>query len=124
MTENEHLLLCLAEECDEVGQRVMKALRFGLDEIQPGQPLNNAQRIVEELKDLNAVAQMLWDRDVITRPDPNFQERDAKETKIAKFMEIGRQNGVLDSPPSASPALPQEDVRTSPSASGALNMER
>lgn len=95
MTENEHLLLCLAEECDEVGQRVMKALRFGLDEIQPGQPLNNAERIVEELQDLISVATILRRRLVLPSchvPDDVIQ---AKAAKIAKFMEIGRQNGVL-----------------------------
>ena len=52
MNTIEHLLTCLAEECDEVGQRVMKALRFGLDEIQPGQDFTNAERIVLELHDL------------------------------------------------------------------------
>lgn len=30
MTRSEHLLAILAEECDEVGQRAMKALRFTL----------------------------------------------------------------------------------------------
>lgn len=45
MKRHEHLLSILAEECCEVGQRVSKALRFGLDEVQPGQDLSNAERI-------------------------------------------------------------------------------
>jgi len=32
MNRTEHLLVCLAEECAEVGQAVAKALRFGLDD--------------------------------------------------------------------------------------------
>jgi NTP pyrophosphatase (non-canonical NTP hydrolase) len=55
------LLTILAEECCEVGQRVSKALRFGLMEIQPGQPLSNAERIAEELGDLLATAEELND---------------------------------------------------------------
>ncbi|MGG3815576.1 hypothetical protein ABEV34_28610 [Methylorubrum rhodesianum] len=99
MTENEHLLLCLAEECDEVGQRVMKALRFGLDEIQPGQPLSNAQRISGELHDLISVATILSDNEVIPNPYPTGGVISAKAAKIAHFMEIGRREGVLTTVP-------------------------
>jgi len=38
----EYLLSVLAEECCEVAQRATKAQRFGLREIQPDQPFNNA----------------------------------------------------------------------------------
>ncbi|BAU92512.1 hypothetical protein MPPM_3907 [Methylorubrum populi] len=95
MTETEHLLLCLAEECDEVGQRVMKALRFGLDEVQPGQPHSNAARITHELHDLISVAAILSDMGVIPNPYPINAVVEAKAQKIAKFMEIGRREGVL-----------------------------
>lgn len=95
MTENEHLLLCLAEECDEVGQRVMKALRFGLAEVQAGQPLNNAQRIAEEMKDLVSVALILCDRGVIAGVLPQDTTVVAKADKIRKFMAISREQGVL-----------------------------
>jgi hypothetical protein len=50
------LLEILIEECAEVQQRATKALRFGLAEVQPGQPLNNAQRMAEEYGDLREVA--------------------------------------------------------------------
>lgn len=45
MNLQEHLLSCLAEECAEVGQCVSKALRFGLQDAQPGQPLTNLERM-------------------------------------------------------------------------------
>jgi len=54
MTLDEHLLICLAEECSEVVQRITKALRFGLDEVQPGQEFTNSQRIGQELIDVAA----------------------------------------------------------------------
>ncbi|KQT59959.1 hypothetical protein ASG52_19735 [Methylobacterium sp. Leaf456] len=95
MTETEHLFLCLAEECDEVGQRVMKALRFGLAEVQAGQPLTNAERIVEELHDLIAVARILHNHGDIGNPIPAAETVAAKEAKITKYMAIARREGVL-----------------------------
>ena len=42
----------LQEECNEVGQRASKLSRFGYDEIQPGQSLNNLERLEDEIDDL------------------------------------------------------------------------
>ncbi|MEH3046477.1 hypothetical protein [Sphingomonas adhaesiva] len=95
MNRTEHLLVCLAEECDEVGQRVSKALRFGLSEVQPGQPLTNADRILEELRDLFAVASILASEGVIGWCLPEHMEVHAKLAKIERFMAISREQGVL-----------------------------
>lgn len=95
MIEREHYLICLAEECNEVGQRVHKALRFGLSEIQAGQPLTNAERIVEELKDLLAVAEICYQTGLIGNYFPLNEELDAKERKIKKFFAISREQGTL-----------------------------
>lgn len=54
VTLDEHLFVCLAEECSEVVQRITKALGFGLDEVQPGQEFTNSQRIGQELIDVAA----------------------------------------------------------------------
>jgi hypothetical protein len=59
MNKTEYLLTCLAEECAEVGQRASKAIRFGLDETQPGQDKSNAMRMLLELMDVMAVFEML-----------------------------------------------------------------
>lgn len=95
MNRTEHLLVCLAEECDEVGQRVAKALRFGLDEVERGQPLRNRDRILEELRDLIAVALILHGEGVIDYPLPDRDERLAKLNRIQAFMAIGVREGVL-----------------------------
>ncbi len=55
MTYNEHVLKITEEECSEIAQRISKALRFGLEEVQLGQELNNAQRIMYEYTDLVAM---------------------------------------------------------------------
>lgn len=110
MTRQELLLTQLAEECAEVAQRVSKALRFGLEEIQPGQSLNNAERIVEELIDLQAVWRMLQN-------EPNAHAGDgfarfcilpvlsleaerermlAKIAKVEKFLAFSAARGRVD----------------------------
>lgn len=97
MDRREHLLTCLAEECTEVGQRVAKALRFGLTEVQAGQTLTNRQRIAEEYRDLVAVANILVEEGVLAVHEMAVLQKDvdAKRAKIERFMEIGRREGVL-----------------------------
>lgn len=105
MNRPEHLLVCLAEECTEVGQRVSKALRFGLSEIQSGQPLTNAERIAEEMRDLFAVATILQSEGVLPADWlPTPEQGAAKRAKIERFMEISRAQGVLSPTPA-----PKED---------------
>lgn len=59
MTRVQYLLVKIAEEAAEVAQRATKAARFGLGEVQPGQPLDNAERLRGELLDLGAAILML-----------------------------------------------------------------
>jgi hypothetical protein len=95
--ESTHLLACLAEECAEVTQRIMKAVRFALTEIQPGQPLMNAERIVVEMLDLFAVAEMLHDAGAINMEPPNHNDLiAAKKLKVAEFMRYAESVGALD----------------------------
>ena len=65
MTRTEHLLTILGEECAEVAQRASKALRFTLQDVQPGQSLSNADRIMLEYADLCAVIDMLCDEGLL-----------------------------------------------------------
>lgn len=95
MDRREHLLTCLAEECAEVGQRVAKALRFGLTEVQALQPHSNAARIAEELRDLIAVATILRAEGVLGDFHPTVEQVIAKQARIERFMVISRREGVL-----------------------------
>lgn len=94
MTRIEHLLTILAEECNEVAQRTSKALRFGLSEIQPGQPYTNQDRIWQELTDLYAVVSMITvalDAQYVTNP----YDIKAKIERIEKFLAYSKQLGTL-----------------------------
>lgn len=88
MTREQHLLTVLAEECAEVAQRAAKAARFGMDEVQPGQDLNNKQRIEQELGDLLGVADMLWLR-------PDEKARAAKPGRVERYMNLSRERGLV-----------------------------
>lgn len=102
MTRTEHLLTILAEECAEVAQRVSKALRFGLAEVEPGQPLTNAQRIMGEVNDLVAVYSMLAGP-VVSPTTPLFEgsveewHRDvaAKQAKVQHYLAYSEVCGTL-----------------------------
>ena len=86
---NRELLTCLAEECNEVAVRVSKALRFGLEEVQPGQPLNNAERILEEYAQVLEVMKHLVEEEIL-HPDTQ-QMTDwmiTKRKNLNKFLQF------------------------------------
>ena len=94
MTRKEHLLTILAEECVEVAKRATKALRFGLDETQPGQGLTNIQRIMYEMGDLMAVYGMLGEEAEF--PDIDMHAAiEAKQAKVEHFLKYSAELGTL-----------------------------
>lgn len=97
MNRKEYLLTQAASECMEVAHRITKAMHFGLKEIQPGQPYDNSERIVQELIDLYASIHMLVDEGHIEFPrEPEFQEAfDKKIDKVEKFMAYATLQGTL-----------------------------
>lgn len=87
MTREQHLLTILAEECAEVVQRATKAIRFGLDESQPGQR-DNRKRLENELGDLLGMVDMLG----LT---PSAERRAAKPERVEHYMKLSREQGQL-----------------------------
>lgn len=86
LSRREHLLVILTEECNEVAQRCAKALRFGLDEIQEGQDLDNAERIIYELNDLLAVVEMLTNEGYLKNNSNNYAAKELKKDKVEKYL--------------------------------------
>lgn len=81
MTLVDYLLVCLMEECGELSQRAGKAIRFGVEEVQPGQPLTNARRLVDEANDVLAILELLKERGM---PLPGLGDVAAIEAKKAR----------------------------------------
>jgi len=93
----EYLLTCLAEEHVEAAQRAHKAQRFGVREIQPGQDLTNAERLVREHLEAVAVFEMLLEAGVLPKHSAITDRAliDAKKTKVLEFMRYSAKLGTL-----------------------------
>lgn len=99
MNKAEYLLSCLSEECAEIAQRASKAQRFTLEECQPGiEPQrSNAQRIVDEIHDLEAVIEMLYEERFLPKP-PALDRHNAisaKRKKLKFYMAYSCERGAL-----------------------------
>lgn len=113
MTETEHLLTCMNEECVEIvkelaelQQRVSKALRFSLEEVQSGQTFNNgdtpgtftnADRIMAEYYDLQTIVEMLQEMGRLPKHSLMHQlgARETKRSKLAHWIRHAEKNGAM-----------------------------
>jgi len=95
MTEEQYLLVKLAEECVETAQRATKALTFGLNEVQEGQELTNAERIVYEFNDILAIMIELKRLGII-KEYINEDMILLKRKKLDKYMDYSRKLGIID----------------------------
>lgn len=98
ISREKYLLTVLAEECAEVAQRASKAIRFGLDEVQPGQELNNARRLTDELNDLMVVIHML-SQETSFNPYFPLEKQEDKRAKIEKFYQYSVSLGEAEARP-------------------------
>lgn len=94
MTREEHLLTIAAEECVEVAQRLTKALRFGLEEVQPGQTQTNRERIYHEYWQLRASLGMAGIDAWHNGDDSKAVEREKVE-KVEHFLNYSAECGTL-----------------------------
>jgi len=88
MNEIEHLLTIFGEECAEAAQRASKAIRFGLAEVQPGQPDDNRRRLEREYSEVVAMADLLGLK-------VRDEDKAAKVEKVKKFMAYSSELGTL-----------------------------
>ena len=91
------------EECAEVQHECSKAIRFGLHDHWKKEH-TNAENIVKEVIDLNAVYGMLVEYSALYKPEYD-DARCAmmlKRLKVQKFMKYSRKRGRLDSIDSSS----------------------
>ncbi|WP_085908321.1 hypothetical protein [Kiloniella majae] len=83
------LLIILMEECNEISQRASKILRFGALEVQPGQPLDNVERMSRELGDLMCVWGLLFEQDLIC-PRQVALGKENKAKQLFKYMQTSK----------------------------------
>lgn len=109
MTREQHLLICLAEECSEVIKEVTKILRFGLikedDELRhttlKGREVEpNGPRLQQEIIDIMSVIDMLIDEEfpfpLLGNTDDESYEKlhellQAKKEKVEGYIEKAKE---------------------------------
>ncbi len=111
MNRVEMLLAQLAEECAEVAQRAVKILRFGKDEIQPGETMKNSERLTNEYLDLATIYGMLAKEGVLRPLDKVEDEKYAEEKilKVEKYLKYSAELGILVEV-GVPPTTPKEQV--------------
>lgn len=97
MNKCQYLLVKLAEECSEIAQMALKTSQFGMDEVMPGQPFNNAERLHMELDDLQGVLKMLNEEHSLGYI-PSKEKMNAKVEKIRKYMKYSSEIGAVTIP--------------------------
>lgn len=96
MTRQEHLLTLLIEEAAEVQQRATKALRFGMQETQPGQQMTNQTRLMMEIFHLQCAMEMLGMAAPHQHPEGmNECPICDKATQVERFLDYSRTLGTL-----------------------------
>ena len=97
MNKQEHLLTILGEEGAEIAQIVSKINRFGLEEVnvlEPDGP-DNRDRLVDELNDLLAVADLLVEDGIIPSHWQSAEKRSKKIEKVRRFMGYAEKIGTI-----------------------------
>ncbi len=96
MNRQDHILVRAMEECNELAQRISKALVFGMKEIQPGQTQTNEDRIYYEYFDLRATLGMAG-IDAWRTDDKARAAEAAKVAKVEKYLRYSEEVGRLAS---------------------------
>lgn len=98
MTRQQHALLKLAEEASEVAERALKAMQFGLDEVEPGQPLSNRERLEYEIRDVMSVTVLLVRLKMVATVEFSSMEEHvrAKLEKIERYYQLSQSLGQVE----------------------------
>ena len=94
MTREEHLLVCLIEECAEVQKAATKALRFGLDDSYKDYQTPR-DTLCDECCDLLAVIEMLMASRTIWNVVGNVGKIIKKKARVEKFIGYARERGLI-----------------------------
>lgn len=91
LTYGEYLLTVAGEECAEIQQELAKCIRFGCSNHDPSPGAgskSHAEKVIEEYYQLNAVMEMLYQKEVLSRPSKEEVQRikNEKKAKVKKYF--------------------------------------
>lgn len=103
MTPVAFLWIQLASEASEVAHIATKTAQFGTDEVMPGQPLTNAQRVAPEVVDFLATVKMLEDANLLRLPtgeelEAAIQRKRGKVNSYMAFACMGAKHPMTEPP--------------------------
>ena len=81
------ILLIAQEECAEVTQAISKIFRFGMDAKHPNEDRDNKQRLTEEVGDLLAMIDLMFEASIIDESATNMAAIQ-KKIKLKKWSNI------------------------------------
>ncbi len=93
MTRQEHLLICLAEECAEVIYDVSKILRFGINDNHPKVGVPNGERLQTEINDVFTIINMLQAEGF--ELDINSSAMVEKQKKVERYIAYAKERGTI-----------------------------
>ena len=93
LTREQHLFACLMEEASEISQQIGKIFRFGLTDKHPDLEENNKERLVSEIRDLQAILAMLVDDE--SMPYDVFVASQAKKLKTEAYIMYAKEKGTV-----------------------------
>lgn len=102
----QYLLCKLAEECNEIAQRALKAQQFGITQHHPSYPKNNEDMLHDEINDFYAIVELLQAEGYL-QGHPNsttvsvinsidLVKIEAKKQKIRKYYDISKHHGQVE----------------------------
>ena len=86
--DTKEILTILQEECAEVIVEVSKCFRFGPDQMMKGLDVTNMQRLQKELGDLQAMIELLVDKNIGVTNDGLTRAKTDKFLKLKKWSNI------------------------------------
>lgn len=98
MNLQEYMLSKLQEEAIEVSHAISKAKTFGLHDVNPNTNTTNAEHIVQEFAEMQAVLEMCYELGIPlpTITDESLRDRkEAKKIKVLQYMKVSRDRGTL-----------------------------
>lgn len=93
LTREQHLFACLMEEASEISQQIGKIFRFGLSDKHPNLDENNKERLIAEIRDLQAILAMLFDDSSL--PYDVFIASFEKKEKTESYIEYAKSKGTV-----------------------------
>ena len=94
MSKQQLLLLKLMEECNEVSKVCSKAIQFGLGDIAPDKIYTNAEKLNQELNDIQASIDMLNIVGFSFKEDKESQQ--SKKLKVIRYSKYSQSLGLVE----------------------------